>query len=342
MLKASYIGNQKIHVDELNVIELQSDEVQIEVAYVGLCGTDLHIIHGNMDKRVVMPLIFGHEMSGTVVAIGPGVSGWKIGDLATVMPLKWDDTCHACLEGHQHICQNLNFVGIDSSGALQALWNVPQSILVPLPKEISLLHAALVEPVAVAVHDVERAEISPGQKIIVLGGGPIGILIAVIAREKGAKVIISELDQPRRELIESLGFTTVNPKLTELVEFVDQWTEGKGVDVVFEVSGASSAVLQSTDLVKVRGLVVIVAIHGTPKEMNLQRVFWRELTIVGVRVYQHKDFEVAIKLIAQNKIPCDTLISEVIPISKISEAVKKLEGGLAMKILIDVQESGKL
>ena len=119
MLTANYVGDHTISIREADAADPGPGEVQIAVAYTGLCGTDLHIVHGTMDARVSTPLIFGHEMSGTIAAIGEGVADWTVGDAVTVMPLDWDGTCPACLAGNQHICQNLNFIGIDSPGSLQ-------------------------------------------------------------------------------------------------------------------------------------------------------------------------------------------------------------------------------
>ena len=133
MLTAQYVGNRTITAAEAEPSAPAPGQVQIEVAYTGLCGTDMHILHGNMDARVNTPLVFGHEMSGTIAALGEGVTGWSVGDPVTVMPLDWDGTCPACLAGNQHICQNLNFIGIDSPGSLQQLWNVPADVLVALP-----------------------------------------------------------------------------------------------------------------------------------------------------------------------------------------------------------------
>ena len=293
-----------------------------------------------MDKRVSTPLCFGHEMSGVVEAIGSSVDAWRVGDLVTVMPLDWDGTCPACLAGHHHICQNLNFVGIDSPGALQSLWTVNEKWLVKLPKSISLLSAALVEPVSVAVHDVKRAEVQPGDKVAIIGGGPIGLLIGIVARSFGADVVIVELDSTRRTLIESLGLVALSPTDINLEEYVNNWTQTKGVDIVFEGSGSASAVLNCIDLVKVRGKFIVVAIHGQPREIKLQRVFWRELSIIGVRVYEELDFETAIELINNGTIPTEKIITSVLPLSKVGEAIEILEKGLAMKILIDVQEIG--
>jgi (R,R)-butanediol dehydrogenase / meso-butanediol dehydrogenase / diacetyl reductase len=337
VLTASYVGNRTIDVGTATEVPPAAGEVQIKVAYTGLCGTDLHILHGNMDARVKTPLIFGHEMSGTIAAIGEGVSGWTVGDAVTVMPLDWDGTCPACLAGNQHICQNLNFIGIDSPGSLQGLWNIRADFLVALPDGLRLDHAALVEPTAVAVHDVRRGEVKPGDRVVVIGGGPIGVLIATVARSFGGEVVVIELDENRRGQIGDLGFETLDPRAVDQVEWVTNWTSGTGADVVFEVSGAAAAVLGATDLAKVRGTLVVVAIHPTPREINLQRVFWRELSILGARVYQRQDFERAIELLASGVIPADLLITKIVPLSETQDAFVDLENGRAMKILVDVQ-----
>ena len=336
MQTAAYTGSSTIEIRDIEPTDPAAGEVRIRVAYVGLCGTDLHIIHGNMDARVETPLTFGHEMSGTIDAVGSGVTGWSVGDAVTVMPLDWDGTCPACLAGNTHICQNLNFIGIDSPGALQELWNVPAETLVRIPAGTALDAAALVEPVAVAVHDVRRSELQPGEKAVVIGGGPIGVLIATVARHFGGEVAVIELDPQRRAQIEALGFTTLDPRETDQVAWVEEWTGGAGADVVFEVSGAAAAVLGATDLAKVRGTIVVVAIHPTPREINLQRVFWRELRLLGARVYQRVDFETAIELIADGVIPTELMITRIVPLAETRAAFDDLEAGRAMKILVDV------
>lgn len=340
MLTANYVGDRAIEIRQREPQPVGPGQVQIEVAYTGICGTDLHIFHGDMDARVDIPAIVGHEMSGIVAAVGDGVTLWSVGDHVTVMPLDWDGTCPACLAGNQHVCQNLNFIGIDSPGALQRFWNVNADVLVALPKHLRLDHAALVEPVAVAVHDVRRGEVSTGDRVVVIGGGPIGVLIATVAKHSGAEVVVTEVDAARRIAVADLGFQVLDPTTTDLVGWVNDWTGNAGADVVFEVSGAAAAVLGSTDLVKVRGTVVIVAIHAQPRPINLQRVFWRELRLLGARVYERTDFERAIELLDSGVIPADALISSIRPITDTAAAFADLEGGRAMKVLIDLSANG--
>jgi (R,R)-butanediol dehydrogenase / meso-butanediol dehydrogenase / diacetyl reductase len=334
---AQYVGRNTITVTPVDVPEPSPGQVQIEVAYTGICGTDLHVLHGSMDARVTTPAVIGHEMSGRIAELGEGVTGWSIGDPVTVMPLEWCGVCPACTAGHHHICHRLNFIGIDSPGALQNRWNVDADVLVAVPPTVALAHAALVEPVAVAVHDVRRSQLAPGEHAVVLGGGPIGLLIATVAAASGARVAVVELDETRRELIAGLGFEVLDPRHEDTPAWVERWTDGKAADVVFEVSGAAAAVLSATDLAAVRGRIVIVAIHPTPREVNLQRVFWRELTLLGARVYERTDFERAVTLLAEGAIPADTLISRIEPLHRTPEAFAALAAGGVMKVLVDCQ-----
>lgn len=339
MYSANYQGAGRVELAESNEPKPGPGEVRIAVSWVGLCGTDLHIFHGHMDERVTVDTPFGHEMSGTVAEVGEGVTGLTVGEAVTVMPLRWDGTCPACLAGNQHICQHLVFMGVDSPGALQQSWTVPAEVVIPLPEALDLRDAALTEPVAVAVHDVRRSEAGPGDKVVVIGAGPIGTLIAVVARDAGAEVLVIELDDNRRAQVTALGFSTVSPR-DNAVDFVQQWTGGAGADIVFEVSGSAAGAASMTDYAKVRGTIVVVAIHPTPREVNLHRFFWRELRLLGARVYERTDFERSIELLSSGTIPSVEVITATYPLDSVGDALTALEGGKEMKVLVDVAGYG--
>ncbi|MFE3408149.1 zinc-binding dehydrogenase [Streptomyces mirabilis] len=335
-LAVRYMTARTLETAPVEFSEPGPGEVLLAPAYVGICGTDLHIFHGDMDARVAAPAVLGHEMSGRVVRVGPGVEGWQPGDAVTVMPLRWDGTCPACLSGHQHICQRLDFIGIDSPGAMQQRWTVPASTLIRLPDTLPLDRAALVEPTAVAVHDVGRVKVTEGEKAVVVGGGPVGILIALVARAAGAEVRVVELSAHRRLLAEELGLTAWDPAADEVPALVQQWTGEAGADVAFEVSGAAGGVDTAVDVLGVRGRLCLVAIHPRPREVNLHRFFWRELTLIGARLYDRSDFERAVALVADGTIPAGRLISKVVPLTQAPAAFEALEGGGdVMKILVD-------
>jgi (R,R)-butanediol dehydrogenase/meso-butanediol dehydrogenase/diacetyl reductase len=340
MRSALYAGNATIVVEDRPPVVPGPGQVQIEVAYTGICGTDLHILHGAMDHRVRIPQTIGHEMSGRIVAVGTGVDNLAVGQPVTVMPLDWCGACPACRAGHQHICHRLTFIGIDTTGAMQQRWTVPASVVVPLPAQLPLTHGALVEPTAVAVHDVRRAELRSGDKAVVIGGGPVGVLIALAARSVGADVVILELDPHRRKVAQGLGLRTLDPTHDDVAAEVDVWTEGAGAAAAFEVSGSASGVNTAIPLLAVRGRLVIVGLHNQPREVDLFRFFWRELTMVGARVYNRGDYDTAIDLLSDGTVPADVLISRIEPLDNAAAAFAALrEGGNVMKILIDCQET---
>ncbi len=336
MRAAVYTGARTIAVQERDAPPPGPGQVQLDVAYTGICGTDLHIFHGDMDARVGEHAVIGHEMSGRIAALGAEVDGWQVGQPVTVMPLAWCGVCPACRAGHEHVCHNLDFLGIDSAGALQGRWNVPASTLIALPSTLPLRQAAMIEPVAVAVHDVRRSQLRTGEKVVVVGGGPVGLLIATVAASEGAQVLLVEPNGYRREVAAGLGLRAVDPAVIDVAGAVRQWTGGAGASLAFEVSGAQAGVDTAVEVLAVRGRLVMVAIHPTPRQVNLHRFFWRELTLVGARLYRREDFERAVELVAGDQVPVERLISVVVPLDDVAEAFAALETGVAMKVLVDL------
>ncbi|GLY92606.1 zinc-dependent alcohol dehydrogenase [Actinoallomurus iriomotensis] len=340
--RVAYAGERRLRIDTAEPTPPSPGEVRVDVAYTGICGTDLHILHGEMDSRVDPPCVIGHEMSGRIAQVGAGVRDWRPGDHVTVMPLVPCRACPACRAGHAHLCHRLVFLGIDAAGSLQNSWTVPASALVRLPADLALEHAALVEPTAVAAHDVRRAELRPGEQAVVVGGGPIGLLIAIVARRSGADVLLVEPDPYRRSVAEGLGLTCTDPGGGGLAEFVERWTGGAGAAAAFEVSGTAAGVTAAVDALAARGRMVQVAIHPVAREISLHRFFWRELTLLGARLYDRADFETAVGLIAEGEIPARTLISRIEPLDRAAQAFAALESRAdVMKVLVDCRTNGK-
>ena len=339
-MKAAYYGGaETITIGESSAAAPGAGEVRIRVSHCGICGTDLHIFHGKMDHRVRLPQVIGHEMSGTIEALGDGVDGWSAGDRVTVRPLDPCGECPACKAGHTHICMKLKFIGIDTPGAMQGLWTVPAHTLHRLPDALSFEQGALIEPLAVACHDVRLSELAPGEFAVVQGGGPIGLLIALVARAAGGRVLISELNPFRLKLARELGFEAVDPRETDLVACVNERTGGAGADVVFEVSGVAAAAEMMTKLPRTRGRIVVVAIYSQPAPVHLFQFFWRELKLIGARVYEAQDFEKAITLAAEGTLPLERVVTRVLPLEELTEGFREMErGGEAMKILMRCSE----
>ncbi len=334
---AFYRGNKSFTVEPATAVPPGAGEVAVRVAYCGICGTDMHVYHGNMDSRIGFERVIGHEMSGVIDAVGEGVDGLAIGQKVVVRPLDHCGDCPACKAGHQHVCHNLKFLGLDTDGAFQEVWTVPAHTIHKLPGDMALDHAALIEPTAVACHDVRMSGLAAGEDAVVIGGGPIGILVAMVARDTGASVVISEVNPNRLKIAQAMGFETINPLETDLVAEVNRRTGDKGADVVFEVSGSQPGVDAMTDVAATRGRIVMVAIHAQKPQVDMFRFFWRELQLVGVRVYEPEDYEKAIAIIASGGVDADTFITDVSPLSDIQAAFESLDASpTAMKSLIKV------
>lgn len=334
---SKYIGDKQFAIKKADQENPAAGEVRIKVAYCGVCGTDVHIYHGMMDQRVSLPITIGHEMSGTIDAVGEEVAGFLVGDPVVVRPL--DDRGEKPADkGFSHIAADLRFIGIDSPGAMQQYWNVPAFTLHKLPAAVDMKLAALTEPLAVACHDVRLSGLKKGETAVVLGGGPIGMLIALVAREAGGEVIISEMNPVRIKLARQLGFQVINPTETNLVDFVATQTDGGLADVVFEVAGVQATVDVMTEVAGIRGRIVMVAIHGQPRPVNLFKFFWKELKLIGARVYEPEDYEKAIALVAAGDLNLERLVTSVAPLSEVQAVFEEIDNNPAgMKVLLDCQ-----
>src|SRR5262249_24675015 len=197
MIRAAfYDGPRRFTTGTVPMPVAEPGEALLRVRRVGICGTDLHIFQGHLDHRVPKGGIIGHETFAEVVA-APAYSDFKAGDRVVVEPLQFCGKCRACRMGASYICYDLKVLGADVPGGLQEYWSVPGERLVRVPDTLSDDPAALIEPLAVATHDVRRAGVKTGDAVLVFGGGPIGTLIALVCRHRGARVAVAEINPYR-------------------------------------------------------------------------------------------------------------------------------------------------
>lgn len=330
-----YEGNKRFRIAESKPSAPGPGQVAIKIAYSGICGTDYHIYLGHMNQRVKVPQVIGHEMSGEITFIGEGVGGFNIGDRVVVRPLESCGNCPACQRGYYNICHNLNVLGVDSPGSFQSIWNVPAHTVHHLPDTIDMKQAAMIEPVAVAAHDVRLGQVTDNEYVVVQGAGPIGILVALLAKIKGARVVISEINEFRVNLARELGMETVNPLETDLAEYVAEQTNTAAADVVFEVTGSAGGAEMMTKLVRTRGRIVIVGIFAEPVKIDLRQILWREIRLFGTRMYEPEDFEAAISHVALKNLPLNRLVSDVRPLEQVQATFEEIERGANfMKVLL--------
>jgi len=305
---------------EPDVLELQDvtdpdpaeGEALIRVRYVGICGTDLHLWHGEM-TAVRAPVVVGHEVVGEVVldTTGRHAPGTRV----AVEPLQTCGACLACRDGYSHVCRNLRVQGVHADGGAATYERVASARLHPIPDGLSWEAAALTEPTSVAVHMVRRAGVEVGDTVLVLGGGPIGFLVASVARASGAgRVLVSEISPSRLALCARAGLETIDARTADPVEVIRGLTNGEGADVVVEAVGLPQTVGQAVQAARVRGTILIGGIGGGPAPVDLATVVFRELTLVGSRVYASRDMATAVALLGAGRIDVTGLVTRIVPL----------------------------
>ncbi|WP_080872948.1 zinc-dependent alcohol dehydrogenase [Oceanobacillus timonensis] len=299
MKAAIYTNPETLKITEIPIPKIETGELLIKVKNVGICGSDIGIYKG-MHPRAQAPLILGHEFSG-IVADCHAHSSFIKGEKVTVNPLIYCNACESCMTGNKHICETLKLTGIDANGGLADYVKVAEEQVVPLPGKMTFEQGALVEPVAVGVHAVRKADLKLGDDVLVLGGGPIGVITALCAKINGAKnIYVTEISKERREFIEKIGFTAINPR--ENLEESFMHLNKRKADIVFEVAGVEKTISDAINLVKNAGKIIVVSVFKNPALVDLQQVNFREVSLIGTRVYSDMDFKIAVKLIDENHI----------------------------------------
>jgi len=336
MMKAAfYQGNKKITVAECQADPPGPGQVQIMVHYAGVCGSDYHIYLGDWDWRMDLPKIIGHEMSGEVSATGEGVLGCRVGDRVVVYPIEHCGNCKPCRLGYYNLCQNIKVLGMDKAGAFQQYWTVPEYMVHRLPPSTDMKRAALIEPVAVALHAVRRGKVTDKDFVVVQGAGPIGMLVALLAKMEGAHVVVSEINRSRENLARELGLEAVNPLENDLVGYVHEQTGSDNADVVFDASASAESARIMTELVGTHGQIVIVGQFPEPVMVNLRRILWWECNLTGSRNYEVGDFDSAISIVASGRLAVDRLISGVRPLEQLQATFEEIERGASfLKVLL--------
>lgn len=314
------------------------NQVEIAPAYTGLCGTDLHTLAGAFDDSLTLPTVLGHETAGRISALGSDVTGWSVGDPVAVIPYLACGACRICRTGTEYLCPELTFLGCGGPGALRQRWTIPVDRLVRLRPDVDLRRAALIEPVAVAVHATRRAGALNGQTVIVVGGGPVGLILGLVAARTATDVLIIEPDTGRRALAAGLGLSVLDPGTSEVDGFVREWSGGDGAAVAFEASGTQAGLTAAHAAVGVHGRVCQVGLHLSMRSLDLNSSYLRETTLLTARLYSRDDVEAAAELVQDDELPLNALLSHVLPLHRTAEAFSLLGArGQAMKVLIDCQ-----
>ncbi|GAB6166703.1 galactitol-1-phosphate 5-dehydrogenase [Thermostilla marina] len=308
------------------------DEVLIRVRACGICGSDVHGMDGSSGRRIP-PIIMGHEASGEIVALGADVGDWKEGTRVTFDSTIYCGRCWYCRRGAVHLCDQRRVLGVSCDeyrrhGAFAEYVVVPEHILYALPDDVGFVEAAMVEPLSIALHAIQRAPLRPADTVVIFGAGTIGLMLVQAVRVCGAgKVLVVDLEPRRLEIAAELGADHVlDASAMEpagILEAVFEQTEGRGADVVFEAVGVKPTVSSAIDAARKGGCVVLVG-NVTPNvELPLQRVVTREITLAGSCASQH-DYPRCLELLARKAVQTAPLLSGVASLEQGPEMFRRL------------------
>lgn len=322
---------------------ISPSDALIRVAYVGICGSDLFHLSGK-NQRANYPLIAGHEISGEIVELGgenansPEGERYAVGDRVTIFPALSCGNCDQCKRGRFQLHRPLRMIGVQEAGGFAQYVRVPLENLVRIPDTLDLRTAALAEPFAVAVHGLKLAHPFPGESVLVIGAGPIGLMVASLARYAGCgPIIITERSAQRIQTARSMGFTCIDPQQEDLVALVGSMTRGAGVDMIFECVGHPSTIPQIIDSGAIRSRAVIVgAFHEGGAQIDLFAMSRKEQTMTVSWQYDIEDFATGLRILGAEGFSLAPLITHEIPLSMLPEALTMIRSGEAMKVLVQL------
>ncbi|HUZ18445.1 MAG TPA: galactitol-1-phosphate 5-dehydrogenase [Spirochaetia bacterium] len=318
------------------------DEVLIQVKACGICGSDVHGMDGSSGRRIP-PIIMGHEASGVITSIGKEVSSYKVGDRVTFDSTIYCGECWYCRRGDINLCDNRRVLGVSCDeyrrhGAFAEYVTVPERILYRIPEGISFEHAALTEPVSIAVHAVARTPIALGDTAVVAGTGMIGLLVVQVLKAAGCgRVIAVDIEEEKLALAKKLGADVgLNPKRVDVPAEVRKLTDGRGADVSFEVVGIGATLNTALATLRKGGIATLVGNLSATAEFPHQSTVTREISINGSCASQG-EYPACIDMIARKKIDVAPLVSKVVPLSEGAGWFKRLydrEPGLFKVVLV--------
>lgn len=332
---------KRLEVTELPEPDVKDDEVLIRVAACGICGSDVHGYDGSTGRRIP-PLVMGHEAAGVIERVGQGATEFAPGERVTFDSTVYCGNCDFCRAGKVNLCDNRQVLGVSCGdyrrhGAFAEYVAVPARIVYRLPDSLPMEHAALIEAVSVAVHAVNRSEVSAGDMAVVVGAGMIGLLTVQALRAAGVEQVVAvDIDDTRLSLAQKLGASTiVNSKQQDAVALVQELTSGRGVAASFEVVGATEPLNTAIDCVAKGGSVTLVGNVSPQVDLPLQSVVTRELTLYGSCASQG-DYPRCIELMASGVIDVAPLLTAQAPLEEGPRWFERLysrEPGL-MKIVL--------
>lgn len=342
MLQEVMTAPKQITFREIPVPEPGDDQVLVKIMKIGVCGSDIHVYHGT-HPFTSYPVTQGHEVSAKVVSWGANVSGFSEGQRVTIEPQVYCGKCYPCTHGKYNLCEELKVMGFQTTGTASEYFAVDASKVTPLPEGMTFNEGAMIEPLAVTVHAAKRFPELEGSKVVVLGAGPIGILLAQSCKALGAaQVMVTDVSDYRLELAKECGADFVYNTLNK--DFGEAMIESFGpdkADVIYDCAGNDITMGQAIKYARKGSTIILVAVFGKMATVDLAVLNDHELDLNTTMMYRHEDYVDAIRLVGEGKIQLKPLMSKHFAFKDYLQAYQYIDDNreTTMKVLIDVDES---
>ncbi|WP_163558978.1 Zn-dependent oxidoreductase [Halomonas sp. NO4] len=325
-------------ITEIETPQAAPGEVLVRVAFAGICGSDMHIIHGD-NAFVRFPRITGHEFAGVVDAVGEGAEGVTVGDAVCIDPVISCGECYPCRIGRPNVCTSLQVIGVHRNGGFEEHVAVPAGNVHRLPAGLSLDAAALVEPYTIAANVLDRMQPHTGDRLLIFGAGVIGLTILQVARALGIEdVTVTDVIEARLDTARELGATrTVNGQQEDLEAVMAELTGGEGVPLIADAACVPALLPQMLRLASPAGRIGLLGFNPTPSDLIQLEVIKKELTLVGSRLNNRK-FPEVLALMASGRLDPLALVSHRLPLDEMPGAIDMLDHHpeRARKVLIQL------
>ena len=332
----------KIMFREIPVPEPGPDQVLVKIKKIGICGSDIHVFHGT-HPYTSYPVTQGHEVSGEIVTVGEYVKDLRPGQKITIEPQVFCGRCYPCLHGKYNLCEKLKVMGFQTTGTASEYFAVDASKATPLPEELSYSEGAMIEPLAVTVHAAKRFPDLKGAKAVVLGCGPIGILLVQSLKAFGvSEVLATDISDKRLELAKSVGADhAVNTMKEDYAEALLNAFGPDKADVVYECAGSDITMDQAIQNARKGSTIILVAVFGKTAHVDLAKLNDSELDLNTSMMYRHEDYMDAIRFVREGKIQLKPLMSARFAFEEFQKAYEYIDANreTTMKVLIDVDPS---
>lgn len=341
MLQQVMTAPGEIIFREIPIPAPQAGEVLVRIQMIGVCGSDIHVYHGK-HPFTSYPVTQGHEVSGEIAALGEGVEGLRIGQKVTIEPQVYCGKCYPCTHGKYNLCEELKVMGFQTTGTASTYFATDASKITPIADGLSFEEGAMVEPLAVAVHAVKQLGDVTGKKVAVLGAGPIGNLVAQVAKGMGAeRVMVTDISDYRLELAQKCGADCIVNTAKE--EFGKALVEAFGpdkADVIYDCAGNDTTMNQAIRCARKGSTIILVAVFASMAKVDLAVLNDHELDLNTTMMYRHGDYVTAIQMISEGKVQLRPLMTKVFSFRQYKEAYQYIDENreTTMKVLIDVQD----